>query len=98
MAESSKADRGLAAAVSAVEAKSWLEVVGRQVEALKFGSIQITMHEGRVVQIETSVKVRFEGYPTVIVLNSEGKKVGELGYLEGGPDAFIAELEKLKGK
>ena len=41
---------------------------------------------------------KIEGYPTVIVLNSEGKKVGELGYLEGGPDAFIAELEKLKDK
>jgi len=41
---------------------------------------------------------KIEGYPTVIVLNSEGKKVGELGYLEGGPDAFIAQLEKLKGK
>ena len=37
-------------------------------------------------------------YPTVVVLNSMGKKVGEIGYQEGGPKAFIAELEKLKGK
>jgi len=37
-----------------------------------------------------------EGYPTVIVLNSEGEKVGELGYMEGGPKTFIAELEKLR--
>lgn len=36
-----------------------------------------------------------KGYPTIVVLNSEGKKVGELGYMEGGPDAFIAALEKL---
>jgi thioredoxin-related protein len=35
------------------------------------------------------------GYPTIIVLNSEGKKVGQLGYMEGGPDAFVAELDKL---
>ena len=41
-------------------------------------------------------KVR--GYPTIVVLNSEGKKVGELGYQPGGPKAFIAELDKLKGK
>ena len=41
---------------------------------------------------------KIEGYPTVIVLNSEGKKVGELPYMEGGPKAFIAALEKLKGK
>jgi protein disulfide-isomerase len=36
-----------------------------------------------------------QGYPTIIVLNFEGKKVGELGYMEGGPEAFIAALEKL---
>jgi protein disulfide-isomerase len=41
-------------------------------------------------------ELRVQGYPTIIVLNSEGRKVGELGYMEGGPDAFIAELEKLK--
>jgi protein disulfide-isomerase len=39
-----------------------------------------------------------DGYPTVIVLNPEGKKVGELGYMEGGPKAFIAKLDELKGK
>jgi len=37
-----------------------------------------------------------EGFPTVIVLNAAGKKVGELGYMPGGPDAFIAALEKLR--
>ncbi len=41
---------------------------------------------------------KINGYPTIIVLNSEGKKVGELGYQPGGPKAFIAELDKLKGK
>ena len=35
------------------------------------------------------------GFPTIVVLNGEGKKVGELGYMEGGPTAFISELEKL---
>ena len=37
------------------------------------------------------------GYPSVIVLNAEGKKIGKLGYMEGGAEAFIAALEKLKG-
>ena len=41
---------------------------------------------------------RIEGYPTIIVLNSQGKKVGELGYQEGGPAAFIAKLDALKKK
>jgi thioredoxin-related protein len=43
-------------------------------------------------------KYKIEGYPTVIVLNSEGKKVGELGYQDGGPKPFIAKLERLQPK
>jgi protein disulfide-isomerase len=39
-------------------------------------------------------KYKIEGYPTLIVLDGEGKKVGELGYVAGGPKAFIAEFEK----
>ncbi|MFT3867848.1 MAG: thioredoxin family protein [Nibricoccus sp.] len=36
-----------------------------------------------------------QGFPTVIVLNSEGKNVGELGYMEGGPKPFLGALKKL---
>lgn len=39
---------------------SWLDVVNRQVQALKFGSVHITVREGRVVEIETSVRVRLD--------------------------------------
>ncbi|MCE9609899.1 MAG: thioredoxin family protein [Chthoniobacter sp.] len=38
------------------------------------------------------------GFPTIIVLDAEGKKVGQLGYMPGGPTAFLAELDKLKSK
>jgi protein disulfide-isomerase len=41
-------------------------------------------------------KYKIEGYPTIIVLNPEGKKVGELGYQQGGPKAFIAALDQIK--
>ena len=41
-------------------------------------------------------KYSIEGYPTIIVLNGDGKQVGQLGYMQGGPKAFIAQLEKLK--
>ena len=41
-------------------------------------------------------KYAIEGYPTIIVLDGEGKKVGQLGYQPGGPKAFTAELDKLK--
>jgi thioredoxin-related protein len=43
-------------------------------------------------------KYAIEGYPTVIVLNSQGKQVGKLGYQPGGPKAFIEKLDQLKGK
>jgi hypothetical protein len=32
----------------------------------------------------------------VLVLDSTGKAVGALGYTPGGPQAFIAQLEKLR--
>jgi thioredoxin-related protein len=37
------------------------------------------------------------GFPTVLVLDSNGKTLGQLGYMRGGPKAFIAALEKLPG-
>ena len=43
-------------------------------------------------------KYKVEGYPTIVVLNSEGKHIGDTGYVEGGPKAFIAELEKIRNK
>ena len=40
-------------------------------------------------------KYQIQGYPTIIVLNGEGKKVGELSYMDS-PKKFIAELDKAK--
>ncbi|HEX5175562.1 MAG TPA: thioredoxin family protein [Chthoniobacteraceae bacterium] len=38
------------------------------------------------------------GFPTVVLLDPSGNKIGELGYMPGGPKAFIAAVEKLRGK
>lgn len=46
--------------VVSIQGDNWLDVVNHQVEALRFGSVEITIHEGRVVQVETSTKVRFD--------------------------------------
>ncbi len=36
------------------------------------------------------------GFPTIVVLNSDGQKLWKFdGYFPGGPEAFVAELEKL---
>ena len=45
---------------------------------------------------QLAMKFQVQGFPTIVVLDSDGKKVGELGYTPGGPDAFIAELNKLR--
>ena len=37
----------------------WLEVVRRNVANLRYGSVQITVHEGRVTQVESVEKTRF---------------------------------------
>jgi thioredoxin-related protein len=38
-----------------------------------------------------------QGFPTVVVLNGDGRKVWRYdGYFDGGPEAFIAQLEKLR--
>ena len=37
----------------------WLEVVRQKVAAIRFGSVQITVHEGRVTQVESLEKTRF---------------------------------------
>ena len=43
-----------------VEGDSWLEIVRQQVGSLNFGVVQIIVHAGRVVQIETTEKIRLE--------------------------------------
>ncbi len=45
-----------------------------------------------------SEKYKVIGFPTIVVLNSSGKNIGELTYMPGGPAPFIAELKKLQGK
>ena len=50
----------------------------------------------RMQNIRLAQRYGIQGFPTIIVLNGDGKVVAELGYMQGGPKAFIAELEKLK--
>lgn len=42
-------------------------------------------------------KYKAEGFPTIIVLNGEGKEVWrQVGYMPGGPEAWIGKLKSLK--
>ena len=42
-----------------VPSAEWLEVVRKKVEDLRFGSVQIIVHEGRVTQVDSLEKTRF---------------------------------------
>jgi thioredoxin-related protein len=43
---------------------------------------------------ELAKKYKIQGYPTIVITSASGNKRGELGYVEGGPEAFIKELKK----
>lgn len=40
-------------------------------------------------------KFGIEGFPTVILLDSSGTKIGQTGYQAGGPDKYIRHLQEL---
>ena len=45
------------------EDNEWLRIVRQKVDALRFGVVQIIVHEGRVTQIESTEKTRLESRP-----------------------------------
>jgi thioredoxin-related protein len=53
----------------------------------------------KVKEQNEKLKERFsvQGFPTFVLVDKEGNELGRQGgYLEGGPQAFIAKLESLK--
>jgi len=53
-----KAESTITRKLTTNEAAPWLEVVRRQVGSLRFGVVQISVRESKVVQIERTEKVR----------------------------------------
>ena len=39
---------------------AWVGVLKSQIESLRFGTVQVVVHDARVVQIEKTEKVRFD--------------------------------------
>jgi protein disulfide-isomerase len=55
--------------------------------------------ELRQANKELARKFKIEGYPTVIVTDSEGKSLSnEVGYLADTAESYIAKIEKLRKK
>ena len=54
---------------------------------------------GWCIQLDRAMAERYqvEGFPTLVVLNGEGKTVWRYdGYYDGGIPAFLAELDKVR--
>ena len=45
-----------------------------------------------------SKKHKVEGFPTILIMSSEGKVLGELGYMEGGPKPWLKSAEEIIAK
>lgn len=56
---------------SPVPAPEWVEAVRRHVAGLRYGVVQITVHAGKVVQVERTERFRFES-PASPAAGSEG--------------------------
>ncbi|MDQ3200547.1 MAG: thioredoxin family protein [Verrucomicrobiota bacterium] len=60
-----------------------------------FPRAQPLSNELRKQNYELAAKFGVQGFPTIVVLNGDGKPVGLLGYVPGGPEAFLGELKKV---
>jgi hypothetical protein len=47
-----------------VASPQWLELVRSRVSGLRFGVVQIVVHEGRVTQVESTERFRLPAEPT----------------------------------
>lgn len=41
----------------------WVEIIRRKVGAMRFGSVHLTIHDGRVTQVEATEKTRLAAMP-----------------------------------
>lgn len=53
------------------------------VSSIRFGTVQITIHDGRVVQLEKSEKVRFPSHP-VEIASAVQKEISPTDRIAGG--------------
>jgi thioredoxin-related protein len=72
-----------------------------KLELVKVDFLRNSPQSDDVKQANAALASRYNvnGYPTCILLDASGKELGrQVGYLEGGPDAFIAEMNGFSKK
>jgi thioredoxin-related protein len=60
-----------------------------------FPRVKALSDEVRKQNQSLAQKFEIRGFPTIVILNGDGKLVGLLGYMPGGPSAFIHELKQI---
>jgi protein disulfide-isomerase len=69
---------------------------GQKLELVKVDFLRHTPQSDELKQANSALAKKFgvNGYPTYVLLNSDGGELGrQVGYRPGGPDAFIKELD-----
>jgi hypothetical protein len=61
---------------SANDRPEWLEIVRRQVASLRYGVVQIVVHDSQVTQIEKTERVRLDKAPAQTKTIWADRKIG----------------------
>ena len=61
---------------SANDRPEWLEIVRRQVASLRYGVVQVVVHDSQVTQIEKTERVRLDKAPAQTKTIWADRKVG----------------------
>ena len=59
---SKQIDKNMGADTKSQSDKPWFNIVRQKVESLRFGVVQITVHDGQVMQIERTEKIRMDRF------------------------------------
>lgn len=61
-----------------------------------FPRIKMQSEEAKAANAKLAERYGIYGFPTIVLLDSSEKEIGQLGYMPGGPKPFIAAIEKLR--
>ena len=81
------------------EQPEFAEYAAKNLVLLKvdFPRIKMQSLEEKAANRQLAERYQIYGFPTIVLLDSSRKVIGELGYQPGGPKPFIAAIEKLRG-
>jgi hypothetical protein len=74
---------------------SWISLVHKAAASIRFGSIQIKVHDGEIVQIETTSKLRLDDLPPELKsLPTEHTEAQPPKSIKAGPTRSLEALPR----